>query len=232
MLPGSLASMNRIVHCADALAWLRANAPVPRASIITSLPDVSELAGFTIAQWTPWFTDAAELCLRAIEPDAIAVFYQTDAKLDGQWIDKAALVRDGALRAGARCLFHRVVLRERIASRSRAGYSHLIAFSQRASLDLSVEPMDVIDDAGPTTWTRGMGARACRVACEAVVQHSSARTILDPFCGHGTVLAIANSLGLDAIGVEIGRRRAKKARALTLEALLSGEASDDGPPHG
>lgn len=231
--------MTRVVHCADAIDWLRANAPVPGASIITSLPDVSELAGLTIAQWSAWFTDAAELCLRAIEPDAIAVFYQTDAKLDGQWIDKAALVRDGALRVGARCLFHRVVLRERIASRSRAGYSHLIAFSQRATLDLSVAPMDVIADPGPTTWTRGMGAHACRAACEAVVQHTRARTILDPFCGHGTVLAIANGLGLDAIGVEIGRRRAKRARALTIEALLScssrdpdDEPSDDRSPHG
>jgi tRNA G10 N-methylase Trm11 len=44
-----------------------------------------------------------------------------------------------------------------------------------------------------------------------------ARLVIDPFCGHGTVLAAANALGLDAIGVELTARRAKKARTLTLE---------------
>jgi hypothetical protein len=40
------------------------------------------------------------------------------------------------------------------------------------------------------------------------------RTVVDPFCGHGTVLAIANELGMDAIGVERGGKRARRAREL------------------
>jgi len=42
--------------------------------------------------------------------------------------------------------------------------------------------------------------------------------ILDPFCGVGTVLAVANRLGLDAVGVEKNRKRAEDARALTVRA--------------
>jgi len=43
--------------------------------------------------------------------------------------------------------------------------------------------------------------------------------VVDPFCGVGTVLAIANAQGLDAIGVELTRRRAAKARKLDLPAI-------------
>jgi tRNA G10 N-methylase Trm11 len=42
--------------------------------------------------------------------------------------------------------------------------------------------------------------------------------VVDPFCGVGTVLAVANETGLDAIGVELNRKRARKARTLTVGA--------------
>jgi tRNA G10 N-methylase Trm11 len=41
-----------------------------------------------------------------------------------------------------------------------------------------------------------------------------ATTIVDPFCGMGSVLAVANAHGLAAIGVEKSRRRAARARKL------------------
>jgi tRNA G10 N-methylase Trm11 len=50
--------------------------------------------------------------------------------------------------------------------------------------------------------------------------HARATTIVDPFCGVGTVLAVANQHGLDAIGIEIAASRAEKARDL----VLSGES--------
>ena len=39
-------------------------------------------------------------------------------------------------------------------------------------------------------------------------------TVVDPFCGTGSVLAAANAIGLEAIGVELSRRRAARARKL------------------
>jgi tRNA G10 N-methylase Trm11 len=41
---------------------------------------------------------------------------------------------------------------------------------------------------------------------------------LDPFCGVGTVLAVANALGLDALGVERSTKRCEQARQLTVAA--------------
>jgi tRNA G10 N-methylase Trm11 len=40
---------------------------------------------------------------------------------------------------------------------------------------------------------------------------------VDPFCGLGTMLAVANRRGLDAVGVELSAKRAERARALALK---------------
>jgi tRNA G10 N-methylase Trm11 len=58
-----------------------------------------------------------------------------------------------------------------------------------------------------------MGAAACDAAV-AFCASVGATTIIDPFCGMGSVLAAANARGLAAIGVELSRRRAGKARKL------------------
>ena len=63
-----------------------------------------------------------------------------------------------------------------------------------------------------------MGSAACDLACRYVLSHTATRVIVDPFCGWGSVLAVANQLGLNAIGVELSRKRAQKARNLQLDA--------------
>ena len=80
--------------------------------------------------------------------------------------------------------------------------------------DIAKSTADILPKAGDVTWTRGMGTEACLAACRFILTHTQTRTVVDPFCGHGTVLAIANELGLDAIGVELGPKRARKARTL------------------
>ena len=38
------------------------------------------------------------------------------------------------------------------------------------------------------------------------------RHVLDPFCGVGTVVALANAMGLDSTGVEVSAKRVRKAK--------------------
>jgi hypothetical protein len=149
--------------------------------------------------------------LTSCPPDGVAIFYQTDVVRRGVWVDKGYLASKAADEMGYGTLWHRIVLRE-----ARPGYTHMLCFSRDVRRPAAAT-VDVLPDAGATSWTRGMGVRACEAACRFVLEATSSRAIVDPFCGRGTVLAVANALGLDAIGVEICRRRAQRARSLRLE---------------
>ena len=209
---------NRTVHCADALAWLEAQPVLAGCSLITSMPDVSEFPSFTLAEWKEWFVRTASLVLSRCPDDGVTLFYQTDIKKDGTWVDKGYLVQKAAEQSGHALLWHKVVCRAPPGSATfgRPAYSHLLCFSRGLHVDLGKATADVLPEAGEVTWTRGMGVQACLVACRYVLENTPTRTIVDPFCGHGTVLAVANDLGLDAVGVELSRKRAKKARALRM----------------
>lgn len=206
---------SRTVHCEDALTWLDDQPVLEGCSIITSLPDVSEL-NLPLPQWKKWFEDAAFKCIEKTPADGVALFFQTDIKKEGEWVDKGFLVLKAAERAKATTLFHKIICRTAPGTITfgRPAYSHLLAFSKGLKLDLSKSSPDVLPDAGETTWTRGMGRKACELAVKFVMHQTATRCIVDPFCGHGSVLAAANALGLDAIGVELSPKRARKARTI------------------
>lgn len=209
---------SRIVHCADALEWLRDSAAFAGCSFFTSLPDASELPGHSHLKWRAFFEAAAELVLRRTPDDGVALFYQSDVRHEGAWVDKAYLVQRAAEAAGAALLFHKIACRKPAGTVTfgRASYSHLLAFSRGVRPDPSRATPDVLPDAGEMTWVRAIGLDACRLGCRFILEHTATRTVIDPFCGVGTVLAVANELGLDAVGVELNRKRAGRARALEL----------------
>lgn len=208
----------RTVHCADALQWLPTN-PLPSGcSVLTSLPDVAEFRHRDPARWQPWFVRAAELVLRSTPRDGCAVFYQTDVKRDGCWIDKAFLVQQAAVAAGVPLLWHKIVCRAPAgqATFARPGYAHLLCFAVQRREPAAAASADVLPELGAMTWARAMGLAAARCAVRWLRDHAGATCIVDPFCGVGTALAVANELGLAAIGVERNPGRAAKARLLTL----------------
>jgi hypothetical protein len=207
----------RVVHHADAIAWLRAREPSAGCAMITSVPDVSEV-GLSVPQWRTWFFDAVRACVRAIPDDQPLLFFQTDIKKSGVWVDKSTMVQEALAAEGAALLFHKIVLRKPAGTHAagRPAYTHLLAASRALRPPEPSGLPDVIDDAGEQVWVRAMGMRACAAAVGYVRKHASADTILDPFCGHGTVLAVANAFGFHAIGVELNRKRAALSRALAL----------------
>jgi hypothetical protein len=209
----------REVHCADAIPWLRARGVIPGACAVTSLPDVSEV-NLPLPAWRTWFLEAVRLVVDAVPAESAALFFQSDIKRDGAWIDKGAMVVRAAEDAGARVLFHKIVCRRPpgLLTYGRPGFTHLIAVS-RAMVCPEVLPLpDVITDAGRQPWVRAMGIRAAAHAVRFARDQAKARVIVDPFCGVGTVLAVANALGLDAIGVEKSRKRAEHSQALSVRA--------------
>ena len=203
----------RTVHHGDGIAFLRDTRMTPDHAVITSLPDTSELPDLGFDGWRLWFIDTVALACRTVADDAVAIFYQTDIKRDGRWIDKGYLVMRGVEAAGSHVLWHKVVCRVPPGTTTfgRPAYAHMICASRTRRLEPGASTPDVLPALGTMTWSRAMGAAACEVAVKFVAS-IGARVVVDPFCGQGSALAAANAHGLDAIGVELSRRRAAAAR--------------------
>jgi hypothetical protein len=224
----------RLVVQAEALAWLSENPAEPGDAVITSLPDVSELPqlGPGLDGWKRWFVDAAARVLGWPAPGMPAVFFQSDVRYQGEWVDKGYLVQRAAEQVGAKAVFHKIVCRTPpgTLSQGRASYSHLLAFTRGDALIPKKPSADVLPDAGEKPWSRAMGTLACEAACRFLLEEAGARRVVDPFCGRGTVLAVGNALGLDALGVELSGKRCRFARNLSYGAAsgsFNGLDADD-----
>ena len=194
---------------------MQARGRIAGACAVTSLPDVSEV-GLTLPVWREWFLAAVQLVVAAVPDDSAAIFFQSDIKRDGCWIDKGALVISAAEAAGARVLFHKLICRRPPGTLTlgRPGYTHMIAVSRALRCPDVLPIPDIITDAGRQPWVRAMGVRAAAHAVRFARDQAAAKIIFDPFCGVGTILAVANRLGLDALGIEKAKKRCEQSRQL------------------
>lgn len=214
-----ISSPLREVHQADAIPWMRERGRIDGACAVTSLPDVSEV-NMTLPAWRAWFLGAVELVVNAVPDESAALFFQSDIKRDGAWIDKGAMVIRAAEDAGARVMFHKIVARRPpgMLTYGRPGFTHLIAVSRAMKCPEVLPLPDIITDAGELKWIRAMGVRAAGHAVRFAKEQVGAKVVFDPFCGVGTVLAVANVLGVDALGVELSRKRCEQSRVLQVRA--------------
>lgn len=208
----------RQVHHGDGVEWLRQASLGPEHALVTSLPDVSELPALELGAWQEWFLQTAALACSRVHPQAVAIFYQTDVKHGGRWIDKAYLIHRAAEQAGLHCLWHKIVCRTTPGQTTfgRPSYGHWLAFPRALQLPAAASTPDVLPELGGMTWARAMPMSAAVATCRFLVEHTECRVVVDPFCGHGTILAVANASGLDGIGVELSSKRVRKAQRLQL----------------
>lgn len=227
--PPPSSSPHRLIIHAEALAWLDANPAEPHTSVITSLPDASEVATLGFDGWRAWFIDAARRILRWIPEDGVAIFFQSDVRHHGIWVDKGYLIARAAEEEGAVMVWHKIVCRvpPGTYTAGRASYSHLLCVSRQPRPPRKPSP-DVLPGAGFKPWSRAMGVDACVLGCRYLLDETSTRVVVDPFCGHGTALAVANALGLDAVGVDLGARRCRAARRLVVDLTALPDRSPSG----
>ncbi len=216
--------VGREIFCADAVDWFRASPVLEGASVFASLPDYSEFPGRTLEEWKEWFRETARLLMEKTSPEGATLFFQSDIKVDGVWIDKAYLCQRAAEAAGHSLVFHQIYCRTPVGTPSygRPGYSHLLAFSR----DLRGTPArgraDVVDDVGEKTWARGTGIAAARAVCRFVAEETKTKILVNPFCGEGAIVAMANYFGLQSVGIDRSPKRAEKARRLQVEITGKG----------
>lgn len=211
--------MMRKVYCEDALLWLKNHTPEKGESFVASLPDISEFPKHNLEQWKDWFISTAALIFEKTHEDGVTLFYQSDIKFEGTWVDKGFLIMKAAELMQRELLFHKIICRTKpgIVTFGRPAYSHLIAFSKNLRIKEGHGGMaDVVPDIGDKTWQRGMGLSACLGVAQFLAKETNTQTLVNPFCGEGSMLAAANARGLSAIGIERSPKRAEKAMLLTL----------------
>lgn len=212
----------RSVYCEDAISWLESKEIQSGCSFITSMPDISEFPGYTLNDWKAWFIKTASLVMSRCPDDGVTIFYQSDVKIDGAWVDKGYLCQKAAEVLGHELLWHKIICRSPagIATFGRPAYSHMLCFSKTLKVDIAKSTPDVLPDLGEKTWQRGMGLEACMLAAKFIAEQTPTTTVINPFCGEGSMLAVANAYNLSAIGIERSPKRAAKARVLQMDLKL------------
>ncbi len=207
----------RIVHCEDAIKWLGNSDVLSNCSLVASLPDISEFPSFSLEEWQVWFKATALLIMSRCPPDGVTIFFQSDIKHEGRWIDKGYLCQKAAEEAGHHLLWHKIICRAPagVATFGKPSYSHLLCFSKEVSASIDKSTADVIP-MGDKVWQRGMGLEACLIASRFIAEQTNSNTVVNPFCGQGSMLAAANRMKLEAIGIERSPKRAEKARLVDI----------------
>ena len=228
-------STNREIICDDAIMWLEdLDDDSIASSVFTSLPDISEVPEVTTgykdldryAVYKDWFTDVAALVFRKMAMGSYAIFLQSDVRvivgnqseLD-HWMDKGSLLSRAADREGCKLMWHKICLpwdkiTRESQSTGRPQYSHLLCFAkgQHVSFRSGAFCAPDVFDRGEMLWQRGIGVDAAFMGLTFLQEIVQADRVLDPFCGVGTICALANAMGMDSTGVELSHKRCRKAQ--------------------
>lgn len=201
----------RVIFCQDAIPWLEKQSKLD--SIVTSIPEMDEL-DMSFADYIPFFRNAAALCLKAVKDKGYCIFLQTDRKYKG-WVDKSYLISDEANKLGMRMIWHKIALRTDVgkADLYRPTYSHMLCYSKDGPIGIPVA--DVVHR-GEVTYPNAFGLDAVKLVIEFLKKHKI-KKVVDPFVGSGTVVAVANAMGLKAVGVDIDKQQCKKAEKLEIK---------------
>ena len=209
--------------------------------VVTSAPDVSELSASNGGRapspeaYGEWLESMASTVVSRLPEDGVAVFYQTDVRVvynddSFSYVDKSYHVIAGARAAGGKVVWHRIALKSAPGTPSTGMnpmYTHVVccsgprgapSFHQRPNgLGGPAQMPDVLTR-GPCEWKRGTDPVVAYYICAYIAAHAApcatTRTIVDPFCGTGCILACANLVGLDALGNDYSPKRCKVARTL------------------
>jgi hypothetical protein len=105
----------------------------------------------------------------------------------------------------------------------RPNWSHLMCFARKTEhiqYDSTSWGTPDVFPRGEMMWSRAIGINAALTGITFLKYVCQSTCVVDPFCGQGTVLAVANACGMNAIGVELSKKRCRKARNLDLSPTL------------
>jgi hypothetical protein len=196
------------IVCADSFEWLPANRD--QGSIVTSLPDASEIGIEDLNKYEKWVRRAATECFLSASEGCPVIFIQTDRRKGGRQFSKANLLMNIAQELGWFLLWHKIELSAEVGKSSlyRPTFRHMLCFG-RGKMSAGQATPDVIPPS-KRLYDMAFGFAAARVAVEFCKKFSNG--VLDPFCGYGTTLHAAEELGMDSVGVDIDQKVCEVAK--------------------
>lgn len=207
--------MSRTIIVADALKWLQTKTSGSLPNVVTGLCDLDE-TDMTLEQYLVFFEKVAHLIFEKLHSKGYAIFIQTDRKYEGRTIDKSHMLTSIADSMGCRLVWHKIVLHREVdhTDLHRPTYAHMLCYSYDG------KPGSAFPDVLPVgrkLYKNGTPMNAAYAALEYIQRTNKVNhAIVDPFVGQGTIPAIANQLGMDAIGVDIDPQQADKAKTFTI----------------
>jgi hypothetical protein len=206
--------MSREIINADAIKWLSEQQDKSLDHVVTGICDMNEMKGMDdMDKYLNFFRSTATLILQKVK--GYAIFIQTDRKHNRSWIDKSYHLTDVALSMGFKMLWHKIVLRRAVDATDlhRPTYSHMLCFS------VAGNPGSATPDVIPVSkslYSNGTPFEAAKRAIEFIKTNSKKDNVVvvDPFVGKGTIVAVANAYGLNAIGIDIDASQCKEAQQL------------------
>ena len=225
----------------DAVMWLKNSSEVFPGSVFTGVPDILDIPEISSIsdlndrhiKYIIWFECVLESIFNRIQEGQFAIFSQTDAKLIDEngyliaWIDKSCICSRIAAKCHCNLLWHKLCVDSDSSPTSepsgyRPGYTHLLCYGKGTSGIYHISQFQVPDviDRGAMIWQKAIGLEACVLGIAFLMNVAKTSIVINPFCGHGTILAVANYFHVAALGVEILPSRAKQSRAKDLNAML------------
>ena len=225
----------------DAVEWLK-NDNVPfEGSIFTGVPDILDIPEISSIvdlterhmKYIEWFEGVLENIFRRILIGQYAIFSQTDAKIIDDkgnlvaWVDKSHVCSRVAAKLQCNLLWHKVCIDSDTTSQLESSvyrpcYTHLLCYGKGTTSSYHISQFQVPDviNRGSMIWQKAIGIEACVLGISFLLNIAKTPVVINPFCGHGTILAVANYFHLPSFGIEILSSRAKQSKSKDLNSLL------------
>jgi hypothetical protein len=222
----------RDVICSDAIGWMTAVDVLP-GDVFTSIPDIAELdqqLGTDTSAYKAWFENATNLIFS--KTPAYAIFLQTDIRCVDkndrvtEFIDKSFAIHKVAEQQDFVLLWHKICSHRANPEEKRCSHkpvwSHLLCYCRRGShmYDATLWATPDVFYRGDMVWSRGIGINSTITGVSFLKHVAHSSTIVDPFCGQGTILAVSNAVGIPSVGCDLSPKRCRKAVKLDMSKAL------------
>jgi hypothetical protein len=227
---------DRQVLCADAVTWLLSDNSPFEGSICTGIPDINDIPEFSKKDvgieersnaYKEWFICVLDAIFKRLACGQFAIFSQTDKKVIGPggillcWMDKSYLCTSVAEKYGCTLLWHKFAINsDGDFTEHRPCYTHLLCYGKQISYPIRLFQTPDVIERGHMIWKKAIGIEACVLCIAFLCSVGHVNQVINPFSGHGTILAVANYFNMKAFGVEISVKRARLCLSREVDQLI------------